>query len=108
MMYLFHLTKYENFDSIQKNGIMPNFTKGFAKNSAYDKNCVWLTDSPLYIIENQVGDRYLKKYDVRVLKVNVSRLEIYSRICHYFLKPSIHEFVCFQTIPSKFILNLNQ
>lgn len=83
-MTLFHLTKRANIGSIRRYGIIPNFTKGFAKNKAYNGYCVWLTDSPIFIIENQIGEKYFKRHDVIILKVDIKELNMYSKICHNF------------------------
>lgn len=106
-MILFHLTKYENFDSIKQKGLIPNYTKGLASNKLWNNYCVWLTDSPQWIINEQAGERYIKRNNVRVLAVDTSSLTVYSKIGHYFLIPSTYEFVCFETISPKFILNFD-
>lgn len=98
-MNLYHITNHKNISSIKEKGLIPNFTKGLAANKTWDKYCVWLTDSPMYIIQAQIGEDFFKRHNMKILVVDTSKITVYTRVCHYFLMPSIHEFVCFDTIP---------
>ena len=107
-MKLFHLTRLQNLDSIRKNGIIPGHpTRGFAKNQVYNQDVIWLTDSPQYIIKTQIGPHYYNSRQIVILQVDMNKYTILTKICHCLKRPSIHEFVCFERIDPKDIVNID-
>ena len=105
-MILFHVTKGSNVESIRNHGLIPGFCKGLAYN--VDKGWPhvpnWLTDSPHYVMTMQVGSKYSTRHDVKILAIDTSGLDVYSRCCSILLQPSAYEYICFDTIPPEKIL----
>lgn len=94
MHILYHITPSENLKSILEKGIIPNAKKGLTSYSN-DKR-VWLTDNPSYILEQQAGSEWVKKYKPHILTVNIEPyrdiLKAYITWAYSIPKVCSHEF----------------
>jgi hypothetical protein len=108
---LYHLTASKNIDSIMKNGLIPDYTKGFARNKekGWPGYPIWLTDSPQWIINKQLGNNYVLERDIQILQINITDIEVFTRTVSIVSppKPSPYEFICFDRILPKYIKSID-
>jgi hypothetical protein len=109
-MILYHITPAKNLNSILKQGLIPNAGKGLT--SDQKRKYIWLTDKPDYVLTQQAGTEWIKRFKPYILTVNIEpyreQLKAYITWAWDIPKVCPHEFFIESSISSLDITNIEE
>lgn len=107
-VFLYHITPKKNLKSIAENGLKPGGGVGICDPYKYKWEWTWLTNNVHYIYSKQLHSSWIENHKPRVLKIDVSYIDVIPKIIYNFKKQTVdvakHEFVTKEIInPSNII-----
>ena len=109
-VFLYHITPKKNLKSIAEYGLKPGGGVGVSNPYQYKWEYLWLTNNVHYIYEKQLHDSWISEFKPRVLKVDVTNIDVIPKILYDFKNQCVdvcrHEFVTKETIDPSNIVDI--
>ncbi len=109
-VYAYHITPKQNIESIRQFGLVPARAQGLSNLCRWE--CNWVTNNVHFIVEKQLTEKWIDLFKPRVLKIDVTDVDLIPKIYYDFKTQTIdvckHEFVTKETIDSDKIIEITK